>query len=262
MVHPPSSTDLMRALVSSYTCSWVLSGPNTLSNLYCLRSRLRGLEMATCTATIWTTAQSGQLWISGGLVPHDIQLLGLAACAGTGQDCPHLVVHYVRCSLQVLTTASGTVKEHMSQPEGRVNGKSQSRLLSLCTRPDSDESIRTPWSLLPSRHAHQQQHTLPRPVPCHLAKAAGLSWPQLKCPRERLGAAIHMITRCDAHATGCHGLSSSSRLQSAATFHDACLQSSTAGTSLCMAAQWIRLTLHYTPGCMQPQRELALQPEA
>ncbi len=45
----PSSTDLMRALVSSYTCSWLLSGPNTLSYLYCLRLAVPGFWIATCT---------------------------------------------------------------------------------------------------------------------------------------------------------------------------------------------------------------------
>ena len=47
-VHTPSSTDLMRALVSSYTCSWLLSGPNTLSYLYCLRLVVPGFWIATC----------------------------------------------------------------------------------------------------------------------------------------------------------------------------------------------------------------------
>lgn len=50
--HTPSSTDLMSALVSSYTCSWLLSGPNTLSYLYCLRLLVPGFCIATCRSVL------------------------------------------------------------------------------------------------------------------------------------------------------------------------------------------------------------------
>lgn len=54
----PSSTERMRNLVSSYTAACEASGPNTRSNLNCLRAPPRGLYTASSPSTP-TSVQPG-----------------------------------------------------------------------------------------------------------------------------------------------------------------------------------------------------------